>query len=155
MWKTEKYERLEESRRAEIAAAVEKGIAESRARHQALATKQEYLKTGRKFVSDNNVIISSMQIHDYTVTIGLMFGKSKDRVNIAYSICSPRDTFSARTGRGLIGNRLLNKDRCYCELTLSYDYGMALSSAEVRINVLKAMLADEHTPPRLIKKILV
>lgn len=150
-WRTEKFEELPKEKQEEIAERVAKGQLESSERQLKLKERKEYLKAGRKYVVDNNVVLLNMTVRDYPITIGMQLNAKKESARVAYAICSPNDHFSTRVGRGLVGQRLQSR---YVDLEIGAS-PLAVSDAEVRVAVLQAMVKDPQTPSRLLKKILV
>ena len=150
-WRTEKFEELPKEKQEEIAERVAKGQLEASERQSKLKARKEYLKAGRKFVVDNDVVMLSMSVRDYPITIGMQISAKKESARLAYAICSPNDHFSARVGRGLVGQRLQSR---YVDMDIG-ESPLSISDAEVRVAVLQAMVKDPQTPSRLLKKILV
>ena len=152
MWRTEKFKELPTEQQEEIAERVERGMKAAEERRLKLKERRQYLKEGRQHVVDSgNVAFLGMDLGDYPIMIGLQLDSRTSHARVAYAICSPNDHFSARVGRGIIGQRLKKR---YIELEVG-STPLAISDAEVKVAVLQDIVKNPKTPQRLIKKILV
>lgn len=84
---------------------------------QTLSTaRQKMIKEGREFVRKNQVRVFSWVFNEHVVTAGALLKTGSNNLPyylVTYAVCSPKDSYSARTGEGYVGDRLMKEDHPY------------------------------------------
>jgi hypothetical protein len=73
--------------------------------------RKTLLAAGRKTFRDKNLFLIKGKLGTYTIAMAIAPAigfrtSTKSRYNIAFSLCSPKDTFSKRVARGYLGARI-------------------------------------------------
>lgn len=123
--------------------------------------KQERLKEGRAYYRDQKMELFKMKIGDVIVSAAVMPGSSCDHCNynehecIVWCCCSPKDTYSLKIARGLLGYRAKMKHAGWI-----YTSSLKSRSEKERVYKLTSFFINDaygdhlHIPPRLQKAIL-
>lgn len=105
----------------EIQKRIEKSTAIYKARIQATIDRKEYLKKGRKILRQNiynyNAKLYKVELYNgYKIAIVTWNPEPKNKKLIrhyTYAICSPKDTWSDKIAKGLLGHRTTNSINFY------------------------------------------
>jgi hypothetical protein len=116
---------------------------------------REMLKAGREFVLKNNVLLFYGRIGGYALAAGALLetqppendGMSPTIVyKVAYTLCSPKDSYSAHYAKGYIGGRLMDAKQH------PYVFYIGLSKSGALIPERLAQLARLHVELDIVSK---
>ena len=150
VWAGEKFKALPAERQKEIAERVERGMNEAQARFVGRVKRRAALKAGRKFLVDNEIDVLQMNMNGYRVMAAVQ-DTGGPAVRIAYAICSPKDSFSEKVGRGMVGMRLGATKDYYIQKAPDLE---EISIEEAKIKVLTVLQKRSDTPHKMFKNFL-
>jgi len=118
-----------------------------RKKKQAAKERQQYLKRGIAVVRDKEISVYKVELYNkFKLAIGII-KVNHNLIYFTWAACSPKDTWSNRIAKGLIGNRI-NNGGCFClfeydksVVQLAYEYiiDRAINGTEFEQSNLPAM----------------
>lgn len=103
----------------------EESIKQSQEKYRKIKERNEKEKQERKegiaYIHENNGIdCFKLDIHDYSICIAYTYDPKKEIVSLSMCYQSPMDAYSARVAKGLLGNRMKNRDnKFFAEIPMS------------------------------------
>ena len=151
-WEGEKYKALPPERKEEIIRLVELGREKVAVRFEEKKRVRDALKAGRQFLATNEIPVISMSVGGYKILAAMQpvdgVNSSDGYVRLEYVICSPRDQFSGKVGRGKLGSKLSRGRGRVIK-------GIEGSDVSTRLQILSVIEREGGSPRKMFKNFLV
>jgi len=146
-WVGEKFKSLPAERQEAIRKQVAVGAEASKVRFEEGVAFRASLRAGRDHLVEAGLPVIEMNLNGYRV-MGVVQWETNGRGKVAYAICSPKDTYSKKVGRGLVGLRLKEGGT---------KFGMPAGEYQTirgaKVEILRAILNSCSVPPKMFSKL--
>lgn len=141
----EKFNELPIERQDEIRKQIEQGAIAAKEKSDRLAARRNALRAGREYLASKKLPIIEMAFSGYMI-MGAVEWNSDGSGRVAYAVCSPKDSYSVKIGRGLVGLRL-KQEPC----VFSNPCGEYRTIRGAKAEIMRALLNSCKVPARLFK----
>ena len=144
-WEGERFKSLPVDRQEAVREQVARGAVEAKDRHERGMARRAALKDGREYLASTKLPVVEMCLNGYSV-LGVVDWNKDGSGKVAYSICSPKDSYSSKIGRGLVGIRLKEGGSKFRSPAGEYQ-----KVGGAKVEILRAILNSCKVPPKMFK----